>query len=88
MWAWKTRNTTELQNLGVMNNHFLLDAPLIDQQHYGLFISFRKLANAGNAAFPEMVMSDALSDLITQFLSMSELQRGSIRNLGCLSMGN
>ena len=48
-----------------MNEHLLLGAPVLDKQHHGLFVSFRKLAATGEDAFPKEAMSDVLSELTT-----------------------
>jgi hemerythrin-like metal-binding protein len=62
--------------------HFQLGAPAIDQQHQALFVSFRKLATVGDAALPEVVMSDALSDLTKQIIEHFRTEEAFMLELG------
>lgn len=82
MWAWQTRNPTERLNLSVMNEHILLGAPVIDHQHQGLFLSFRKLAATGEVAFPKEAMSDVLSDLTKQIHEHFRTEEAFMLELG------
>ena len=65
-----------------MNKHFQLGAPTIDQQHQALFSSFRRLAAAGDTAFPDVVMSDALSDLTKQIFEHFKTEEAFMLELG------
>lgn len=65
-----------------MIEHCQLGAPTIDQQHQALFVSFRKLAAAGDTAFPEVVISDALSDLTKQIFEHFRTEEAFMRELG------
>ena len=65
-----------------MNQHLLLGAPVIDQQHQGLFVSFQKLAAAENTAYPREVISDVLSDLTKQIHDHFRTEEAFMLELG------
>ncbi len=65
-----------------MNEHLLLGAPVIDHQHHGLFVSFRKLAATGDAAGPKEAMSDVLSDLSKQIYEHFRDEEALMQKLG------
>ena len=65
-----------------MNEHLLLGAPVIDKQHHGLFLSLRKLAATGDAAFPKEAMSDVLSCLTKQINEHFRTEEAFMLELG------
>ncbi len=65
-----------------MNEHLLLGAPVLDKQHQGLFVSFRKLASVEYAKFPDVVMSDVLSDLTMQIFEHFRTEEAFMLELG------
>jgi hemerythrin-like metal-binding protein len=65
-----------------VNEQLLLGSPVIDLQHQGLFMSFRKLASANEAEFPAVVISDVLSDLTRQIFEHFSTEEAFMLELG------